>query len=205
MNWNKPWWVFLSLLLLCMTVLTFMSCNNPGEETGEHVEQLSDTVLMKDEWYIQSSARCREPGEIISTPGFSIEGWYKTSVPTTVLAALVKNNLYKDIYFAKNLEKIPRDQFQQSWWYRKEFNLEALSSAANARLLFEGINYRANIWLNGKKAASADEIIGSFRIFAIDITSLIHAGKNILAVEVFPPQPGDFTIGFVDWNPTPPD
>jgi exo-1,4-beta-D-glucosaminidase len=205
MNWNKPWWVFSGLLLLFMSVLIFKSCNNPGEEPGERIEKLGDTIVLDDGWYIQSSAVNKETGEIISKPGFSFDGWYKTSVPTTVLAALVKNNLYEDIYFAKNLEKIPRDQFQQSWWYRKEFNLGTLSFAANARLLFEGINYRANIWLNGKKAASADEIIGSFRIFDIDITSLIHAGKNILAVEVFPPKPGDFTIGFVDWNPTPPD
>jgi len=205
MYWNKPWWLFSGLVLLYLPLLIFMSCKNSGKEPEEQVEKWSDTVLMEDGWYIRSSASCKQAGEIISTPGFSVEGWYKTPVPTTVLAALVKNNLYKDIYFAKNLEKIPGDQFQQSWWYRKEFNLEALPSVSNARLVFEGINYRANIWLNGKKAASSDEIIGSFRIFDLDITSFIHAGKNILAVEVFPPKKGDFTIGFVDWNPAPPD
>jgi exo-1,4-beta-D-glucosaminidase len=188
-----------------MVLLMLMSCANPGAELKKNLETYGHTIAMEQGWYIQSSAKYKQPGDIISTSGFSIEGWYKTSVPATVLAALVKNNLYKDIYFAKNLEKIPGDQFQQSWWYRKEFNLEALPSVSTARLLFEGINYRANIWLNGKKAGSADEIFGAFRIFAIDITSLIHAGKNILAVEVFPPKPGDFTIGFVDWNPTPPD
>jgi len=182
-----------------------MSCTNPGGEPKKNLETCGHTIALEQGWYIQSSAKCKQPGDIISTAGFSIENWYKTSVPTTVLAALVKNNLYTDIYFAKNLEKISVDQFQQSWWYRKEFNLDSLSSAANARLLLEGINYRANIWLNGKKAVSADEIFGSFRIFDIDITSLIHTGKNILALEVFPPKPGDFTIGFVDWNPTPPD
>jgi exo-1,4-beta-D-glucosaminidase len=189
-----------------MTVFIFISCNNPpGGKSGEKIEKFGAAIVLEDGWYIQSSVVCKETGEIISKPGFSIEGWYKTSVPTTVLAALVKNNLYRDIYFAKNLEKIPRDQFQQSWWYRNEFNLEALPSLSTARLVFEGINYRANIWVNGKKAASADEIIGSFRLFDLDITSFIQAGKNILAVEVFPPKPGDFTIGFVDWNPTPPD
>lgn len=197
--------VGIKFFLLCMSLLILMSCQNPGKEPGEQVEKLSNSVLMEDEWYIQSSAKCKEPGETISFPNFSVEGWYKTSIPTTVLAALVKNNIYKDIYFAKNLEKIPKEQFQQSWWFRKEFNLEAFPSISTARLVFAGINYRANIWLNGKKAASSGEIMGPFRIFDIDITSLVQAGKNILAVEVFPPKKGDFTIGFVDWNPAPPD
>jgi exo-1,4-beta-D-glucosaminidase len=191
--------------LFCLILLILISCVNPGEESKKNINECGDTIPLEDGWCIQSSTRCKQRGAIISTPGFSVEGWYKTSVPSTVLAALVKNNIYKHIYFAKNLELIPGGQFQQSWWYRKEFNLEALPSVSNARLVFEGINYRANIWLNGKKAASSDEIIGPFRIFDIDVTSLIHAGKNILAVEVFPPKPGDFTIGFVDWNPSPPD
>jgi exo-1,4-beta-D-glucosaminidase len=188
-----------------MSLLIIMSCNNPGKEPQNNFEKCCYTIALENGWYIQSSAKCKQPGETISTPNFSVEGWYKTSVPTTVLAALVKNNIYKDIYFAKNLEKIPGEPFQQSWWYRKEFNLETMPSDSTARLVFEGINYRANIWLNGKKAATSGEIIGSFRIFDIDITSLAHAGKNILAVEVFPPKKGDFTIGFVDWNPAPPD
>lgn len=201
---NRLWRV-LDFFLLCMSLLIIMSCNNPGKEPQKNFEKCGYTIALMDGWYIQSSTGCKEPGEIISTPVFDVEGWYKTPVPSTVLAALVKNNIYKDIYFAKNLEKIPVEQFQQSWWYRKEFNLETLTSVSTARLLFEGINYRANIWLNGEKAASSGEIMGCFRIFDIDITSLVHAGKNILAVEVFPPKKGDFTIGFVDWNPAPPD
>ncbi len=206
MKRTRRWWLFSYLLLPFMIFLVFVSCENSREESvKKSVEELKYTIFLKDDWYIQSSAKCKETGEIISTPAFNTEGWNKASVPTTVLAALVKNNIYKDIYFARNLEKIPKEQFQQSWWYRKEFSLKGVPSFSAVRLVFEGINYRANIWLNGQKAASAHDIIGSFRIFDLEITNFIHPGRNVLAVEVFPPKPGDFTIGFVGWNPAPPD
>ena len=69
----------------------------------------------------------------------------------------------------------------------------------------DGINYRANVWLDGKKVADASEAYGAFRRFEFDVTAVImRGGMNVLAVEVFPPLPGDPTIGFADWNPAPP-
>jgi exo-1,4-beta-D-glucosaminidase len=194
--------------LLFFTLLLILSiaaaCGNPPEQP---MKKLEYTISLEDDWYTVSSAQCKETGETIASPGFNTGGWYKTRVPSTVLAALVKNNVYKNIYFARNLEKIPTAQFQQPWWYRKEFNLESATSFpfSHMRLVFEGINYRADIWLNSRKIASSGEITGPFRIFHLDVTPFIQPGRNVLAVEVFPPQPGDFTIGFVDWNPAPPD
>ncbi len=169
------------------------------------------SVYLANNWYIQSSVRVKEPGKTVSSTGFKPAGWYKTAVPSTVLAALVRNKAVpnaEDIYLGKNLEKIPAAQFKHSWWYRKEFNLAEVAAGGIVRLVFEGINYRAGIWLNGKQIATSDEIKGSFRLFDLDVTRWIRAGKNVknvLAIEVFPPKPGDFTIGFVDWNPAPPD
>jgi exo-1,4-beta-D-glucosaminidase len=76
---------------------------------------------------------------------------------------------------------------------------------AATRLGFDGINYRADIWLNGRRVASKVEVYGAFRTFDVDIIGAVRPGPNVLAVEVFPPQPGELTIGFVDWNPRPPD
>lgn len=190
-----------AILLSFPIMLSLVSCYSGAEE----MKKKTNTICLQEEWYIRSSANCDKGGEAISSSGFNIENWYKTTVPATVLAVLVKNNIFKNIYFARNLEKIPRQQFQRSWWYRKEFSLDDMSSDSAVRLIFEGINYRADIWLNSRKIAFSDEIAGPFRIFDIDITPFIQMGKNILAVEVFPPRPGDFAIGFVDWNPAPPD
>jgi exo-1,4-beta-D-glucosaminidase len=164
-----------------------------------------NTIALDEGWHIQASEWCKKKGETISTPGFNPQGWHEASVPTTVLAALVKKNIYRDIYFARNLENIPVEQFKQPWWYRKEFNLDGQSTFSAARLKFEGINYSADIWLNGVLVSDRNNTKGAFRIFTMDVTKLLKPGRNVLAVQVFPPEPGDFTIGFVDWNPTPPD
>lgn len=164
----------------------------------------SDQVL-KEGWLIQSSASVTESGEQISSTLFKHTGWYSTTVPSTVLAALVRNDVYRDLYYGRNLETVSPEPFKSSWWYRREFDLDASLRAERVHLIFDGINYSANIFVNGTKVASADNVLGSFRRFSVDISRLARKKKNVLAVEVFPPKPGDFTIGFVDWNPLPPD
>jgi exo-1,4-beta-D-glucosaminidase len=73
-------------------------------------------------------------------------------------------------------------------------------------LKFGGINYRANIWLNGKQMAKSEDAAGAWRTYEFDITDYAVLGKpNVLAVEVFSPTDTDLAITFVDWNPAPPD
>jgi exo-1,4-beta-D-glucosaminidase len=198
MNSKKVIKNFLYVLLIVFTALGLLSCQKASEISPHK-------ILLDEGWQIRSSAALSTGGDVLSKAGLDIEGWYPTAVPSTVLAVLVKNGVYKDPFFGKNLERIPTEQFQKAWWYRKEFTVDEQIKHTNARLILEGINYSANIWLNGKKIASADQIHGAFRMFDIDITSAILQGTNALAVEVLPPKPGDFTIGFVDWNPKPPD
>lgn len=144
-------------------------------------------------------------GPAISSATFSPAGWHPAVVPETVLSALVKDGTYSNIYFGTNLATIPTTPFTNAWWYRNEFNVSPIQAAQNGRLTFDGINYRANIWLNGRQIATADQTFGAFRVFRFDVTGQLRPGKNVLAVEVFPPKTGDFTMGFVDWNPKPPD
>ncbi|GAH31758.1 unnamed protein product, partial [marine sediment metagenome] len=63
-------------------------------------------------------------GAEISKPDFEAEYWYATKVPTTVLDAQVKNGLYDNVYHSNNLERIPTEQYQKSWWFRKTFNID---------------------------------------------------------------------------------
>lgn len=198
MNLKKVIKDSLYVLLTVFTILSSCSCQKASEISAHE-------ILLDKEWHIRSSADLSIGGDILSKAGLNIEGWYPTTVPSTVLAVLVKNGVYKDPFFGKRLERIPTAQFKKAWWYRKEFTADEQMAHTNARLIFEGINYSANIWLNGKKIVSAEQIRGAFRMFDIDISSAILPGANTLAVEVLPPEPGDFTIGFVDWNPKPPD
>jgi exo-1,4-beta-D-glucosaminidase len=162
------------------------------------------TKTISSAWSLRSSANVTAPGETISTSSFDTHGWYLTNVPSTVLAALVKNGVYRDPYYGKNLETISVEPFRVSWWYRTEFDLDS-SRPQTASLIFDGINYSANIFLNGKQIASADELYGAFRHFNLDVSKVIRPKRNVLAVQVYPPKPGDYTVGFVDWNPVAPD
>ena len=161
---------------------------------------------LKDGWAVRSSADFNAGGEEISRPGAELSGWYPAQVPTTVLSALVKNKVYQDIYFADNLSRIPTDPFKVAWWFRTEFACPPVSGRERVEIEFDGINYLADVWLNGRKIADAAQMFGAFRQFRFDVTEAIRTdGPNALAVEIYPPGPGALTMGFVDWNPKPPD
>ena len=156
-------------------------------------------------WKLQSSEKADLSGKEISIPEYRSNDWYHASVPSTVLATLVDNHVYRDPYFGKNMEKIPPEQFNVPWWYRTEFDLSPEQINKTVLISFDGINYKANIWLNSKQIVTSQTANGAFRRIKFDITENIIPGKNVLAVEVIPPKPGDFSIGFVDWNLDPPD
>jgi len=173
-------------------------------------------------WSIQSSARVPEKGDALSQPGVNTAAWHEVTVPNTVIGALVEIGYYKDPYFGMNLRSIPGttypiggrftllptpadSPFKPSWWYRTEFSLPASKAGRRLALHFDGINYRANIWVNGRQIGRANEIAGAFRRYEFDVTDLARPGTNALAVEVFGPEPEDLSIMWVDWNPTPAD
>jgi exo-1,4-beta-D-glucosaminidase len=161
--------------------------------------------LLSDGWVIQSSSKVKQTGDEISKPDFDTHGWYSASVPSTVLAVLVENGVYEKPYFGMNLKKISSEAFKKPWWYRTEFQLSKKEADKTVLLKFDGINYSANIWLNGFRIAASTEVKGAFRRFKYNVSKFITKGNNVLAVEVIAPKPGDFATGFVDWNPPPPD
>lgn len=154
---------------------------------------------------MQSSALVDVPGSEISSSGFNPDQWYPALVPGTVLGALVADSVYPDIFLGRNLEKVPDSLFNVPWWYRTTFHIGRKDSGEVVRLRFNGINYKADIWLNGQKIASSDSVEGGFRRFTFDISREVKTGDNVLALEITRPYPGDLTVGFVDWNPEPPD
>lgn len=160
-------------------------------------------IQLKKGWAVESSAKIKAAGEAISKPGFDASKWHKCQVPSTVMAALISNNVYPDIFMGDNISKVDTSQFRVPWWYRTEFTVN--DQTRTSELIFEGINYRANVWLNGIKIASSDSLFGGFRIFKINVSKQVKAGKNALAVQIFHQLPSEPSIGFVDWAPMAPD
>lgn len=183
---------------------------------------LREQMKLEKNWALQSSCKIDAKGPQISQPGFKTAGWIETSVPSTVLAAQVKAGIFKDPYFGMNLRQIPGTTYEIgtvfsrqnlptdspyncSWWYRTEFTLPAGVKSLHTNLHFNGITYRANIWMNGQQIADAQHIAGTFRHYELPVDKVLKPGRNVVAVEVFAPQGGDLGYNWVDWNASPPD
>ncbi len=196
-------------LILVLGVSTPFGQGRQGrrpQAKGLFAGPLERSINLGDLWFIQSSEKAGATGDVISQPGYALRGWYPAVVPSTVLGTLVELGIYGDVFLGDNLKSVPAEQFAKSWWYRREFTVPPGPGIDRVGLEFDGINYRADIWLNGTKVADASKIFGSFRRFEIDVTKEVkRTERNVLAIEIFPPQPGEPTIGFVDWNPAPPD
>ena len=187
------------------------------------VSRAAEEITLKDGWTVQSSAKVAAGGDKVSENGFDTTGWYKTSAPKTVFAVLVENAVYKDPFFGMNLRAVPgvaypiggqyanidmpaNSPYAVPWWYRKEFEVPKHFKGRTVWLAFQGINYRAEIWINGKKVAGSDEVVGAFRRYVFDVTQYVQEGaKNVVALSVTAPKAGELGITFVDWNPMPPD
>ncbi len=207
---------FTLVLLLIHLIFISSSCKRTKDD-------LSPQFFLTNGWEIQSSVKVDNQGDVISTSNFTPDNWYKTSIPATVLVVLVDNEVYPDPYFGMNLRSIPGTDypfnrnfsnlsmsedspFRVPWWYRTEFQLPPDFDNESLQLHFKGINFRANIWLNGKLLADSSEVAGAFRVYEFDIKDYaIHNGINYLAVEVFAPRKDDLAITWVEWNPAPPD
>jgi exo-1,4-beta-D-glucosaminidase len=205
------------LLLLTSAVLALLAATSIGSA------EAADQITLRDGWAVQSSAKVSGGGEKVSLPGIDTSGWYKTSAPKTVFAVLVENGVYKDPYFGMNLRSVPgveypiggqfanleipaNSPYARPWWYRKEFEVPKHFKGHTVWMAFLGINYRAEIWINGKKLAGSEDVVGAFRRYEFDVTNFVHeGGKNVVALAVSAPKAGELGITFVDWNPTPPD
>jgi exo-1,4-beta-D-glucosaminidase len=180
------------------------------------------TLKLHDGWTLQSSAKVVGTGEAISSASFAISDWIKADVPTTVVAAQVKSGRLPDPFSGMNLRHYPGlsypiganfsnipmppdSPYAVSWWYRNEFSLPDNFKNKTVWLNFRGINYRANIFLNGKQIANSNDVAGAWRTYEFNVTSAIEPGANVLAVQVWAPNESSLAITFVDWNPAPPD
>jgi len=186
------------LIFIFFTVLPWPSFSQSTAWTVKNDE-------LQNNWQIQSSAKVADDGAKISTLQFNAANWYAANVPNSTLGTLVDDGVFKNIFFNRNLEKIPDSLFNVPWWYRRTFEIDNVNPQQIYRLRFNGISYSADVWLNGKKIAAADTINGSFRQFIFNITPFVKKGKNVLSLKVAQAGPGDLNIGFVDWNPEPAD
>ena len=153
----------------------------PGEKT-----------LLHEGWLARRANEVGDDGNRLTKQPFSAEGWMKAKVPGTVLTTLLENGVYPAPEYGMNNELIPdiyrvgRDFY--TYWFVCPMAPVKVNDGQHVWLNFRGINYKAEIYLNGKRVNPTTHE-GMFLRQSYEITSLLKAdSSNMLAVLVFPPD-----------------
>lgn len=170
---------------LCLTIICMVLTGSSPAQKHE--------ILLNTNWKAKRANEIPADGTVISSSDFQFFDWMDAIVPGTALTTLLHNNKVPDPFFGMNNELIP-DIYETgpdfyTFWYQKSFTLPKLEEGQQAWLKFRGINYTANIFLNGKRV-NRDTHVGMFLREKYLITPFLNdAGDNNLAVKVEPPNP----------------
>lgn len=154
--------------------------------------EAGEKTCLHEGWFARKASEIGEDGNRLTGQPFEATGWMKAKVPGTVLTTLLENKIYPAPEFGLNNQLIP-DIFHvgrafYTYWFACPFTMEALLPGQHVWLNFRGINYKAEIYLNGKRVNTVTHE-GMFLRQSYDITSYLKEnGTNVLAVLVFPPD-----------------
>lgn len=187
---NKLLNLFLSILLFTFTA----QGNSINETRNVNRVRLDSKEIHHGEytWKMKKAGDVEAPAEQISLPGYDTSGWLPAVVPGTVLNSLVYNKIFPEPYYGLNnkietgkipdISQVGREFY--TYWFRTEFEIPATFARKNIWLQPEGINYRAEVWVNGNLLQT---INGMFINTYINITDFVKPGsKNALAIRVYP-------------------
>jgi len=142
-------------------------------------------------WQLASAPELGDArGAALSSPSYAGGApWMAATVPGTVLTTLVDRGVYPDPAYGLDNMAIPESLHQHDWWYRTTFALPADLAGRQLALNFDGINYAAEVWVNGQRAG---DMVGAFARGRFDVTGLLRPGHdNAVAVRISPPpNPG---------------
>jgi exo-1,4-beta-D-glucosaminidase len=207
---NRVYRILAVALVLVLTLsASGWSTAGAGVSAGESLTETLASVPavgsmeLSRGWALISANNVTDNGDTVSQVGYDVSSWYPITIPSTVLAGLVANGVYSNLYYGMNLKSVP-DLTHQNWWYRGEFTAPA-NPGGQYWLRFKRIAYKAEIWLNGTLLDANAE--GTLVVHEYNVTNLINAGgANAIAVKVTPPVgTTNLSYWYVDWNPAPPD
>lgn len=172
---------------------------------------LATTFEPVHSWRVTSSAGVAEDLTQLSLPGIDTSLWHHLNASKgTLMATLIANGVHTEdyLFYSTNLQNIDTAQFRVPWYYRAEIKPEAPVDGRHwYTLRTNGISSCADIYLNGHVVADKDTQAGAYVGLEYDVTDVLHVNKtNVLLIKVYPTDYNrDFALGFVDWNPYPPD
>ena len=190
-GWHTPKVLFVLIAALVFSCGKYGAAAAPalaGSQGSTGSRDASPSVIeLAQGWRLISADKVMGEDSAVSLPSLDTSQWYEVRhMPATVLEILQEDGVYKHLYYGMNLAT-PGDLWKKDWWYRTTFSAPAGHEVYS--LIFKGINYRAEIWLNGKKVAENNQVVGMYNSFEFDVSRLVHPGdSNVLAVKVTPEQ-----------------
>ena len=158
--------------------------------TGGPIAVVHQAPLWKDgrmdlaggAWKLQRESLVHANGESLSKPGFNDNDWIIATVPATVLVSYLNAGVLPDPNFGDNQMFISDSYFYSDFWYRNEFITPVWYKRKQMFLNFDGINWKADVYLNGRKLGLIE---GAFTRGQFDVTDILLPGeKNVLAVRI---------------------
>ena len=162
---------FFLLLLICSSATCLFA------------QSASETITG---WQMQDASKVTDAAEVVSTAKFHPDRWYPATVPGTVLTTLVNNGVYPEPLYGENMRAIPESLNKTSYWYRASIDVPKSHKGLHTWLHFGGINYSADIWVNGHRAGAMK---GAFIRGDFDVTSSVKPGKAAVVAVLVSPQP----------------
>jgi hypothetical protein len=181
---------FAAVLSIAALAITMVS--RPAHGAARPLPAIPADLALSRNWKLVDVKKCSSAGGKISTLGFPLANWIKATVPGTVLTSMVDDGIYPEPLYGENNRpnKISDSLCRTSYWYRAEFFIPQSYASRHIWLNFDGINYKAQVWLNGHELG---QINGAFARGTFDISGLsLPRKKNVLAVKILPPpDPGN--------------
>ncbi len=152
----------------------------PCEMAGMRDNRLE---LSGGRWQLQRASEVTARGEQIASDAFDSSSWIWATVPGTVLTSYMNIGAVPHSNYADWVDQVSESFFRSNFWYRDVFEMpaELLQRGELQRLHFDGINWKANVFLNGHRLG---RIEGAFRRGEFDVSGLLREGTNVLAVEI---------------------
>ena len=168
---------------LAFATVVFFSMN-----VAAHAAKIPQPLELSSGWQLQDVAKAPDPGAQISSAAYNPRSWYPATVPGTILTTLVNNHVYPEPLYGENNrpEIIPESLVHTSYWYRTVITVPKTYKNRHVWLNFDGINFSAEVWVNGVQAGS---IHGAFIRGNFDITMQAKPGQQAVIAVLITPQP----------------
>ncbi|MBN2774157.1 MAG: discoidin domain-containing protein [Prolixibacteraceae bacterium] len=132
-------------------------------------------------WKLQRASEVNSEGNEISMAGFNTDDWLVATVPGTALVSYKNAGAIPNPDYSDNQLMISESFFNSDFWYRDEFEVPADFNIGRLFLNFDGINWKADVFVNGTKSG---RIEGAFTKAKYDVTGLVKPGKNAIAIRI---------------------